>query len=151
VSLRRRRNQRGDALLEGALTFLTTLLLILGSIDLGQMLMQLHLFGERARTTARWASTTWDQSCDSGTNCWNASNLTAVKNYAAFGQPTAPSGADGFFGLQPSHVTVTTIGTPNTVAFSVSVSISKPLSFYSPYLYGSYTMRPAKAVSPIYY
>lgn len=136
VSRRAKKKQRGAVLVETALTLLPVILLILGGMDLGQVLMQLQYFGERARVTARWAST-------------HTTDTTSIKNYGAFGTATAPEGAiTGRFGLSPANITVSTPGA-GTAAYRIEVSISKPLHFFTPFLPRTFTPRPARATMPV--
>jgi len=122
-------------MVETALTLLLVIILILAGMDLGQVLLQMQSFGERARDTARWAAT-------------HTTDITSIKNYGAFGTATAPSGvATGWFGLSPNDITVTTPGA-GTPAYRVEVSISKPLHLYTPFLSGTFTPRPARATIP---
>ena len=122
-------------MVETALTLLLIIILIIGGMDLGIVLLQMQSFGERARETARWAST-------------HTTDITAIKNYAAFGTRTAPAGnATGWFGLSPNDITVTTPGA-GTAAYRVEVSISKPLQLYTPFLSGTIRPRPARATMP---
>ena len=136
VSRRAKTKRRGAVLVETALTLLTVLLLIFGGMDLGQVLMQLQFFGERARETARWAST-------------HTTDTTSIKNYGAFGTAIAPSGiATGLFGLSPADITVSTPGA-GTAGYRIEISISRPLQFFTPFLSGSFTPRAARATVPV--
>ena len=136
INGRTKKNQRGAVLVETALTLLTVIMLILGGMDLGQVLMQLQYFENRARATARWAST-------------HTTDPTIIKNYGAFGTPTpAPGVTTGSFGLSPAHITVATPGA-GTPSYRIEVSITKPLQFFTPFLRGSFTPRPARSIVPV--
>jgi Flp pilus assembly protein TadG len=136
VSRRAKTRERGAVMVETALTLLLLILLILAGMDLGQVLFQLQSFGERARETARWAST-------------HTTDTTSIKNYGAFGTATAPTGATtGRFGLSPGDITVSTPGA-GTTAHRIDVSITKPLRLFTPFLSGTFTPRPARATVPV--
>lgn len=116
----------------------TTMLLILGTIDICQVFMQMQYMNERARAASRWAAVKWDPT----------TSTTPVKNYAAFHTDTAPSGrSTGMMGLAPSDVNVSVAGTPGTMSHRVTVSITKPLTLVSPYIARRFTPRAAVATS----
>ena len=52
----------------------TTILLILGTIDICQVFMQMQYMNERARAASRWAAAKWDPT----------TSTASVKNYAVF-------------------------------------------------------------------
>lgn len=138
-SSRRGSSQRGSSLIEGSFTLLTMLLLILGTLDMGQLLMHLHYLNERARASAHWASTHA-----------NPDDLTPVKNFAAYNSAEVPRQDAGMFGLTPSDVAVSYIPPGATDGVPrISVSISKKVQFLSPYLYGTYTPRSAVSTVPL--
>ncbi|HET8547515.1 MAG TPA: TadE/TadG family type IV pilus assembly protein [Bryobacteraceae bacterium] len=140
------RGRRGQALIESALVFMATLMMILGIMDFGQVLMNIQMMNERARAGARWASTHVNP-CP-GNPC-NSGDAAKIQNYVAYGTPAAPSGsASGIFGLRPQHVTVQRLnsGTPND---TIRVTVRKPLVFLSPYIAGHFQPKPAIATSPV--
>ncbi|MBI1898431.1 MAG: pilus assembly protein [Acidobacteria bacterium] len=127
-------------MLESALVLLTLVLLILGTLDLGQVFMHIHYTNERARAAARWAVV----------HDFDPRDTTPIKKYAVYNDARARStDQPGLFGLRISDVTVTTVGSPGGPDYAIEVSISKPLQFFSPYLAGAYTPRPARATSPV--
>jgi hypothetical protein len=125
-------------MLEGVMILGTTILLILGTIDICQVFMQMQYMNERARAASRWAAAKWDPT----------TSTAPVKNYAVFFSPTAPSGrSTGVMGLAPGDVNVSVAGTPGTMSHRVTVSITKPLSLVSPYIARRFTPRAAVATS----
>jgi hypothetical protein len=111
--------------------------MITAILDLGQMLMFMQAFSERARAGARWSAV-------------HAYDQTAIKNYVLYNSATAPEGGGpGLFGLQTSHVAVTRFdaGQPDD---RIEVRIRNyPLQFYTPFIAGTYTPRPFVAVIPV--
>src|SRR5260370_20678572 len=108
-------NQRkGAALVEASLAMMPLLCTILFIADLGRMLVTEQYVTERARAGLRQAVvSTW----------YNDS--TSLKNYICYNSTTAPNGAtQGMFCLQPSPVTVTTLGTAGTPSYRLQVQIS---------------------------
>jgi hypothetical protein len=133
----RRRTQRGQALLESALVFMATFMMILGIIDFGQVLMNIQMMNERARAGARWAST-------------HTADATRIRNYVAYGRDSG-SGS-GIFGLRPEHVNVQRLdnGTPTDPNDDeIQVTVRKPLVWMSPYIAGTFQPRAAVAASPV--
>jgi Flp pilus assembly protein TadG len=112
-------------------------MLVLGIMDLCQVFMQMQYMNERARAAARWAAANWNP---------NTGNVTAIKNYAVFNSP-AGSTSGALMGLTPANVSVSIDGTPNTMSYRVTVSISKQMSFVSPYLARTFTPRASVATS----
>src|SRR6476619_3600762 len=134
---RRRDLQRGNVILESALVLGVTIMLVLGIIDLCQVFMQMQYMNERARAAARWAATNWNPNTD---------NVTAIKSYAVFNNASS-IGSTGIMGLSPSNVSVSVTGTPNTMSYRVTVSITRQMSFVSPYLARTFTPRASVATS----
>lgn len=123
--------------LESALVLGVTIMLVLGVIDLCQVFMQIQYMNERARAAARWAAANWNPNTD---------DVTAIKNYAVFNSPSSTASI-GIMGLAPSNVSVSLAGTPNTMSYRVTVSISKQMSFISPYIARTFTPRASVATS----
>lgn len=92
------RKERGQALVEAALTMVVCMGLIIGILDVGQALFMYQNLMERARSAARWAAV----------NTWDATNTpTAVQNLIMYGQTTQPSGQTPAFGLTATNISVT--------------------------------------------
>jgi Flp pilus assembly protein TadG len=134
---RRHGGERGSAMLESALILGVTIMLVLGVIDLCQVFMQIQYMNERARSASRWAAANWNPNTDS---------IDAIKNYAVFNSPSSTT-SPGIMGLAPSNVTVSLDGTPNTMSYRVTVSISKQVRFVSPYIARTFTPRASVATS----
>ena len=133
----RRKRQLGQATLETALTLLLLLLMITAVLDLGQLLMFLQAFSERARAGARWSAV-------------NTYDPTAIKNYVVYNSANAPGGGGpGLLGLTPANVTVTRFNS-GTSDDRIEVRISNfPLRFFTPFIAGTFTPRPFVAVIPV--
>jgi Flp pilus assembly protein TadG len=121
----KRRNRRGSTMVELSFIFLVFLCLLMGSFDFGQFLFIHQALVERARYAARWGMAT------------TTATAAQVQNMMVYGQPTA--GANGYFGLTPSMVTVT-FSNANTWNWHISVLVSNyPYKMLSPYIAGTYT------------
>jgi Flp pilus assembly protein TadG len=131
VSGNRRSNkrlQRGATLLESALVLLTFILMLLGTIDFGQVLYFHQSLVERARAAARYGAT-------------DPTNTTAIKNMAVYGS-TSASGSPLLPGLTTAMVSVQNPDA-NTTSARIVVTISGyPLRFFTPYLAQSFNNRP---------
>lgn len=121
-------------MVETALTLLATLAVILGTLDVGQIFMQVHFYNERARAAARWASV-------------HELNVDNIKRWTVYGNTQTTSG-NGYLGLSLSNVEVTVLGTLNTSSHQIQVKINKPVRFFSPWFPRSWSPPPATATSP---
>jgi hypothetical protein len=134
----RRRRQRGAALVETALVFMTVLGMILFILDMGRILLSEQFIAERARVGAR----------NVVVNNWTS---TQVANYVVYGSTTAPSGnPPGFLGLLPSQVTLTSYADSgiNDGRYQVTVS-GVPLFTWIPYIAGQYSSPTVTATMPV--
>ena len=91
---RRRRRQKGNAMVETALTFLVFFTLLLGLVDIGQMLFLHQSLVERVRNAVRWGSV-------------NNYDPTSMQNLVLYGTTSPEQNAAPFWGLSASNVTVT--------------------------------------------
>jgi|SRR6185312_7240137 len=122
---RKRRGTRGSTIVELSFIFLVFLCLLMGAFDFGQFLFIHQALVERARFAARWGMTT------------TSATTTQIQNMMVYGQSSA--GSNGYFGLTPSMVTVTS-SNPNTYNWRISILVSNyPYKMLSPYLAGTYT------------
>lgn len=129
---RRRRGQRGQAMVEGALVavlFISSLLMIL---ELGRYMLLLQFFTERARAGARYAAV-------------SAYNPAVIKNWIVYNSPSAPSGdqgASGLLGLTPAMISVNRYS-QGTDTDRIEVGISNyPISLFIPMLPSRWTLKP---------
>jgi hypothetical protein len=132
IAGRRRRGQRGQAMVEGALVailFISSLLMIL---ELGRYMLLLQFFTERARAGARYAAVT-------------VYDPAVIKNWIAYNSPTAPSGgqsATGLLGLTPAMISVNRYNQgSDTDRIEVGIS-NYPISLYIPMLPSRWTLKP---------
>lgn len=136
----RKKRQRGAALVETALVFLTALAMILFIVDMGRILLTQQFIAERARVAVRNAVV----------NNWDS---TAVANYVVYGTTTAPSGGgtpSGFFGLTPSEVSLDTHADSGIGDGRYQVTVQGvPLFTWIPYIAGRYTAPSVIATAPI--
>ena len=130
ASLRR----RGSTLVESAIVLLLFLILLIGVLDVSQILFFHHFLDERARAGVRFAVV-------------HAFNPTTVQNVVVYNSLT--SGSSGLFGLTPAMVSVNLYdsGTPNA---RVEVDISGfKMRFLSPWLARDFSPGPFRAVMPV--
>ncbi len=129
--------RRGSNLVESALILLLFIVLLVGIMDLAQILFFQHFLTERAQTGAHYAAL-------------HANDLTAVRNMVIYNSPAAPEGGGaGLFGLTTSMVTVTRYDTA-TEDDRVEVSIAGyPFTAVSPWLPHSLDPGPFRAVRPV--
>jgi Flp pilus assembly protein TadG len=134
----RRKRQRGAAMVEGALIFMTAMAMILFIVDMGRMLLWEQFIAERARVGVRNAVV----------NNWDS---TAVANYVVYGSTTAPSGqTSGFLGLTPSEVTLTKYADSGVGDARYQVKVTNVAVFtWIPYMYGQYTLPTVLATMPV--
>jgi Flp pilus assembly protein TadG len=138
----RKKRQRGAALVETALVFLTALAMILFIVDMGRILLTQQFIAERARVAVRNAVV----------NNWDSA---AVANYVVYGTITAPSGdggstPSGFFGLTPSEVTLSTSADSGIGDARYQVTVhGVPLFTWIPYIAGHYTAPSVIATAPV--
>jgi len=126
VSSRRRKRNKGAAMLETALIFLVFTAMLIGAFDFAQFLFIHQALVERARYAARWGAL-------SDTN-----NLTAVANMIMYKQATTPpDGTPGYFGLTTDvvHVTRPNVGENDCLVVLIS---NYSYTMFSPYVAGSY-------------
>ncbi|MEO8131643.1 MAG: TadE family protein [Bryobacteraceae bacterium] len=134
VGRSRTRRQRGQALVESALVMLIFLSFLIGTLDFGQFLFFHQSLVERARAAARYAAV-------------NPTDATGTKNIAVYNTAVPALDATPMVGgLTTSMVGVVSsdIGLPEA---RITVTITGyPFSFLSPYIAGSYTAKPIRAV-----
>ena len=133
----RRKTSRGSTLLEMGLIGTMFFILLLGIVDMGQVLFLQQAIVERARSAARWGAVT------------DPTNSGAIQNMVLYMQPTVPANGGASFGLTPSMVSVSTAdaGTDN---YRLTVQISDySYIVLSPYLAGSYKGAPISVSVPL--
>ena len=125
----RRKKQRGQAIVEGALTLLTFVALLIGILDFGQVIYFHQTLTERARAAARYGAV-------------NPNATSAIQNVAVFNAASADGRTAVLPNLTTANVAVSLQGV-NTSAARVTVTISNyPIQFYSPYLPRSFNVAP---------
>ena len=134
--MRRTHPTRGQTLLEGVLVLLTLLLVIIGTIDLGQVFFLHQVMTDRAREGARWAAV----------NEFNPSQTEPIRNVVVYDSPN-PDGKSALFGLRPEMVTVTPLPSAEDVRY-VEVQIDFPMNLNTPFLARSFSSR-FRAVRPV--
>jgi hypothetical protein len=123
----RRRKQRGQALVESALTVLAFLAVTIGIMDFGQLLFQHQLLVERVRAGARWGAL----------RAWDGSGEQIV-NVVLYNQSTVPPGlSKPFMGMKRSNVQVQFTpgapGEPNDTRLTVAI-VNYQFTMLSPWI-----------------
>jgi len=132
--------ERGQALLEGALTTMMFVTLLIGVIDVGQVLFVHQSIVERVRSAVRYGAV-------------RPFDADAVENMVLYRQAAAPGSEDpdtevappGFLGITPDMVTVARQdATFNEDRLVVTVQ-GYPFTFFTPFIAGIYQGRPITA------
>jgi Flp pilus assembly protein TadG len=129
-SLGGRGRRKGSSLVESALVIMPLMCMVLFIMDMGRVLLTEQYVTERARAGLRQAVvSTW------------GTDATSVKNYICYNDTTAPQqGGPGMFGVQPSQVTVSLLGTAATPDYRLQAQISGlQITTFIPYIATKYT------------
>jgi Flp pilus assembly protein TadG len=135
-------SERGDALIEFALTFIVLMLMLFGIVEFSRALYTYHFVSYAAREATRWASVN-GATCNSDSSC----NGTAPMNNG----PASPTDIQNYVttylippGIDSANVTTTTTwtaptGSPpdcattqNDPGCTIEVTVSYPFSFVAP-------------------
>lgn len=136
ISAKRRRKQKGSAMVEGALTLVAFVSLFLGAIDIAQILFIHQSIVERVRYAARVSAV-------------NCCNVDTVKNLVVYGNATQPDGASGYWGMTAANVTVTFAG-QNTPDQRVSIRVAGlPYRAHTPMMAGTFNNIPVNVTIPL--
>jgi hypothetical protein len=112
------------------------LVILIGVLDMGQILFFHQFLGERVRTGARYAVV-------------HTYNATAIQNVVAYNTATPANGAAGLFGLTAQMVSVNRYDA-GTLSDRVEVKVTGyNMRFLSPWLAGVFTPGPFRAVLPL--
>lgn len=129
---RKRRARRGSAMVETSLVLLVALALIIGIMDLGQILFLRQSVQERVRAALRAGVITYDPE--------------AIKNIVLYGKANPPEGAKPSFNLTSSMVSVTRLN-PNESSDRIKITVTNyPIDFYTPMVAKRIIGRPIVAV-----
>jgi len=126
--------ERGNAMVEGAISFFVVAVLLIGVVDFGQFLYIHQTLTERARAAVRYGSVN------------DPTDATSIQNVALYGQasgdsvPSSPTSSDqGIFNVRRSNIVVTATGIA-TDDYRLLVQIQNyNYTIYSPLVAGSYT------------
>jgi Flp pilus assembly protein TadG len=134
-TLRQAARQRGSSLVEGALCLMVILGMLIGILDIGQVLFIRASVQERVRDALRQGVIEYD--------------AAAIQNHVLYGTRTPAEGAQPAFNLTAGMVEVTRLD-QNTAADRVKVTVSNyPIDFYTPFIAGRITGPPIYAVAPM--
>lgn len=152
TSYLRSRRSRGQSLVESALVLLVYLVLLIGILDVGQVLFIHQTMVERTRAALRFGAVQ------------DPFNADAVRNMVLYNQPTVPGAGDyepeylgdrdapppvpGIFGLMPAMVDVQRHdATFNEDRITIRIT-GYPFNFYTPIIAGLYEGKPIEATIP---
>src|SRR5437879_5083971 len=93
----KRDRRRGQALVEASLLLLVFFVIMIGLLDLGQMLFLHQTLSERAQNAVRWGVT-------------NNYDPTSITNLVLYGKTSPGQNDQAFWGLTTSNVTVSNPG-----------------------------------------
>jgi len=128
--------RRGASMLESVLVLIVFLSILIGSLDLGQVLFFHQALVERARNAVRYGAV-------------RTYNATEITNMVLYNQPTAPTGrTTGDFGLTTSHVTVTRQSASTNDDRIVVTIANYRFRFFSPLIAKIATAKPIMASMP---
>jgi len=128
--LRNNRAERGSTMVESALVLLTFLLLLIGTVDFGQLIYFHQSLVERARAAARYGAV-------------NPSDTAGIQNVALYNQSMTPNPPSSVLpGLTSAMISVSNPDA-NTSSARVVVTISGyQINFFSPYIAQAFNNRP---------
>jgi hypothetical protein len=128
--------KRGSTLVESSIVLLMFLVILIGVLDMGQILFFHQFLGERVRTGVRYAVV-------------HPFNPAAIQNVVAYNSATPANGATGLFGLTAEMVAVSRYDA-GTLSDRVEVKITGyQMRFLSPWLAGVFAPGPFRAVMPL--
>ncbi len=132
----RKKNQRGQTLVESALVILVLIATLLGIADFGQLLFFHQSLAERARAGVRWAAVTAPLDTDQ------------VKNHVVYNN-SAGTGTPVLGGLTTNMVGVLQSGTQGFDEARVTVTIANyPFQFFSPWIARTFVNQPIVKTLP---
>ncbi len=133
ISWQKRKRCRGQSLLESVLVTLVFLTLLIGILDVGQVLFVHQTLVERTRAALRWGAV-------------RPFDADAIRNMVLYSQPTVPGNEDpppaGLFGLTADNVTVERRDA-GTNADRIVITLTRyPFRFFTPFIAGRYEGKP---------
>jgi Flp pilus assembly protein TadG len=127
------RREHGQAMVESALILLIFLSFLIGTLDFGQFLFFHQSLVERARAAARYGAV-------------NPTNSTGTKNVAVYNTPSPASDASPVLGGLTTGMVNVVSSDPATPQARITVTITGyPFNVLSPYIAGSFTVKPVVA------
>jgi Flp pilus assembly protein TadG len=134
--MRRKKNERGQTLVESALVMLVLIATLLGIVDFGQVLFFHQYLVERARAGVRWAAVSSPIDTDK------------VKNFVIYNNSSG-TGSPVLGGLTPSMIDVVQSGTQGCDEARITVTISNyPFRFFSPWIAKTFVNKPIVETLP---
>ena len=128
LGLKNRSRRRGSTLVELSLVLMIMVWILVGTVDIAQVIYFHHNLVYRARKAAHFGATT----------SWNE---TEVKNVVIYGNPEGTG--NPFYGLDGANVVSAQLLDAGTSSARVKVSSQNyPYRFFTPGVAGAYTARP---------
>lgn len=139
MTIRRRSNQKGSAMLESALVLTTFLLTLIGVVDLSQVLFVNQSLTERVRNVARGSAI-------------SGASEEEIVNRIVYNSPERPAddvAPAGYLGLFPQHVRAQVLDrTYNEQRLIVEIS-GLPVTMVSPLMSGRGRNLPLRITVPL--
>jgi hypothetical protein len=132
----RRPARAGSSLVESSIVLFLFLVVLIGILDMGQVMFFHHFLASRVRAGARYAAV-------------HTYSPGVIQNVVVYNRTTVPPGGVGSFGMAPSMVQVNQYdaGTPNA---RIEVSVNTfTMHFVSPWLAQNFTAKPFRAEVPV--
>jgi hypothetical protein len=135
--VKRAGSRTGSTLVESSIILMVFMVVFVGIFDMGQLLFFHNFLNDRVRSGARYAVV-------------HPYDPATIKNVVVYNSATAPGGsAIGLFGLSTSMVSVNRYD-PGTADDRVEIRITGyRLRFFSPWIAGTFTPGPFRAVMPL--
>jgi hypothetical protein len=128
--------RRGSTLVESAIVMLLFLVILIGVLDAAQVLFFHQFLADRVRSGVRYAAV-------------HTYSASAIRNVVAYNTASPEPGMAGLFGLTPEMVKVNRYGA-GTADDRVETEIGGySMRFLSPWLAGTFTPGPFRAVMPL--
>jgi hypothetical protein len=136
LSNARSRARRGSALLESALVLILMIVVLIGIVDIGQVLVFHQGLVERARAGARWAVV-------------NPYDSNRIKNVVVYNTPQPPPSAEPLLNLDPTMITTALVDSDTPEARIVVTISDYRFYFLSPFIAGGQRARPIAVSMPV--
>ena len=126
----KKHSERGSSMVETSLILLTFILMLVGTIDFGQVIYFHQSLVERARAAARYGAV-------------NPTDTTGIKNMAVYNNANPPGSPTPVLPAMTTSMVDVQDLSANTPEARIQVTISSyPINFISPYIAKQFNNRP---------